>query len=213
MIQWMLAIWSLVPLPFLNPACTSGSSWFTYCWSLAWRIWKFIIIKQKCLVIFGNALLFFQLYIFKKAFIFNWRIIQFSSVTQWCLTLCDPMNYSTPGFLVHHQLPETTQTHVHRVGDIQLSHPLSCPSPPTFNLSQHQSLFQWVSSSHQVAKVLEDNNFTIIVLASAIHQRESAIGIHMSPPSSSLPAPTSSHSSRLSQSTKLSSLSHTATSH
>ena len=67
--------------------------------------------------------------------------IQFSSVTQLCLTLCDPMDCSTPGFPVHHQLPELTQTHVHRVGDaIQPSHPLSSPSPPNFNLSQHQGL-------------------------------------------------------------------------
>ena len=81
---------------------------------------------------------------------------QFSSVTQLCPTLCDPMNCSTPGFPVHHQLPESTQTHVHRVGDaIQPSHPLSSPSPPALNLSQHKGLFQWVSSSHQVAKVLE----------------------------------------------------------
>ena len=82
--------------------------------------------------------------------------VQFSSVTQSCPTLCDPMNCSMPGLPVHHQLPEFTQTHVHRVGDaIQPSHPLSSPSPPTFNLSQHQGLFQWVNSSHQVAKVLE----------------------------------------------------------
>ena len=81
--------------------------------------------------------------------------IQFSLVTQSCPTLCDPMDRSTPGLPVHHQLPELTQTHVHRVGDaIQPSHPLSFPSPPTFNLSQHQDLFKWVSSSHQVAKVL-----------------------------------------------------------
>ena len=66
------------------------------------------------------------------------------------------MNRSTPGLPVHHQLPEFTQTHVHRVGDaIQPSHPLSSPSPPALNLSQHQGLFKWVSSSHQVAKVLE----------------------------------------------------------
>ena len=79
----------------------------------------------------------------------------FSSVAQLCPTLCDPMDCSTPGFLVHHQLLEPTQTHVHRVGDaIQPSHPLSSPSP-TFNLSQHQGLFQWVSSLHQVTKVLE----------------------------------------------------------
>ena len=83
-------------------------------------------------------------------------IIQFSSVSQLRPTLCDPMDCSMPGFPVHHQLPELTQTHVHRVSDAnQPSHPLSSPSPPAFNLSQHQGLFQWVSSSHQVAKVLE----------------------------------------------------------
>ena len=70
--------------------------------------------------------------------------------------LCDPVDCSTPGLPVHHQLPELTQTHVHWVNDaIQSSHPLSSPSPPAFNLSQHQGLFQWVSSSRQVAKVLE----------------------------------------------------------
>ena len=81
---------------------------------------------------------------------------QFSSVAQSCLTLSDPMNPSTPGLPVHHQLPESTQTHVHWVGDaIQRSHPLSSPSPPALNLSQLQGLFKWVSSPHQVAKVLE----------------------------------------------------------
>ena len=80
----------------------------------------------------------------------------FSSVTQSCPILCDLMDCSTPGFPVYHQLLELAQTHVHWVGDaIQPSHPLSSPSPPAFNLSQHHSLFQWVSSSHQVAKVLE----------------------------------------------------------
>ena len=69
--------------------------------------------------------------------------VQFSTVTQPCLTLCDPMKRSTPGFPVHHQLPEFTQTHVHRVSDaIQPSHPRSSPSPPAHNPSQHQSLFQ-----------------------------------------------------------------------
>ena len=73
--------------------------------------------------------------------------VQFSSVAQSCPTLCDPMNRSTPGLLVHHQLLEFTQTHVHRVGDaIQPSYPLSSPSPPTLNPSQHQDLFQWVNS-------------------------------------------------------------------
>ena len=80
--------------------------------------------------------------------------IQFSSITQLCLTLCNPMDCSTPGFPVHRQLPELAQTHIRRVGDaIWSSHPLSSPSPPVFNLSQHQGLFQWVNSSHQVAKV------------------------------------------------------------
>ena len=70
--------------------------------------------------------------------------------------LCYPMDCSMPGLPVHHQLPEFTQTHVHWVGDaIQPSHPLSSPFPPSFNLSQHQGLFQWVNSSHQVAKILE----------------------------------------------------------
>ena len=82
--------------------------------------------------------------------------VQFSSVAQSCPALHDPMNCSTPGLPVHHQLPEFTQTQVHRVGDaIQPSHPLSSPSPPAPNPSQHQGLFQWVSSSHKVAKVLE----------------------------------------------------------
>jgi len=88
---------------------------------------------------------------------FSW--VQFSSVPQSCPTLCDPMNRSMPGLPVHHQLPEFTQTHewdVHRVSDaIQPSHPLSSPSPPAPNPSHHQSLFQWVNSSHEVAKVLE----------------------------------------------------------
>ena len=82
--------------------------------------------------------------------------VQFSSITQLNPTLCHPMDCSKPGSLVHHQLPELAQTHVHRVGDaIQPSHPVSSPSPPAFNLSQHQGLFQWIGSSHQVAKVLE----------------------------------------------------------
>ena len=81
---------------------------------------------------------------------------QFSSDAQSCPTLCDPVNLSTPGLPVHHQLPEFTQTHAHRVGDaIQPSHPPSSPSPPAPNPSQHQGLFQWVNSSHQVTKVLQ----------------------------------------------------------
>ena len=73
--------------------------------------------------------------------------VQFSSVAQSCPTLCDPMNHSTPGLPVHHELPEFTQIHVHRVSDaIQPSHPRSSPSPLAPNPSQHQSLFQWVNS-------------------------------------------------------------------
>ena len=82
--------------------------------------------------------------------------VQFSSGTQSCPTLCDPMNHSTPGLPVHHQLPEFIQSHVHRVGDDnQPSHRLSSPSLLAPHPSQHQGLFQWVNSSHEVAKVLE----------------------------------------------------------
>ena len=82
-------------------------------------------------------------------------INQFSSVTQSCPTICEPMNCSTPGLPVHHQLLEFTQNHVHWVGDaIQPSHPLSSPSSPVLNLSHHQGLFKWLNSSHEVAKVL-----------------------------------------------------------
>ena len=82
--------------------------------------------------------------------------IHFSSVSQSCPTLCNPMDCSTPGFPVHHQLLECAQTHVHQVEDvIQSPHLLLSPSPPAFSLSQQQGLFEWVSSSYQVAKVLE----------------------------------------------------------
>ena len=86
---------------------------------------------------------------------FSKRALSSVQFTQSCPALCHPMDYSMPGFPVHQQLPEFVQIHVHRVGDaIQPSHPLSSLSLPAFNLSQHQGLFQWVSS-HQVAKVLE----------------------------------------------------------
>ena len=89
-----------------------------------WWLWHFLFIELAV-----------------ESFISQYLLSQFSSVTQSCLILCDPMNRSKPGFPVHHQLPESTQTHVHRVTDaIQPSHPLSSPSPPTFNLSQHQGL-------------------------------------------------------------------------
>ena len=88
--------------------------------------------------------------------LFPYSSVQFSPVAQSCPTLCDPMNHNTPGLPVHNQRPESTQTHVHRVSDaIQPSHPLSSPSPPAPNPSQHHGLFTWVSSSHQMAKILE----------------------------------------------------------
>ena len=88
--------------------------------------------------------------------------VQFSSIAQSCLTLFDPMDCTTPGLPVHHQLPEFTQTHILWDGDaIQPSHPLSSPSPPAFSLSQHQGFFKWVSSSHQVAKVYWSFRFNI----------------------------------------------------
>ena len=111
-----------------------------------------------------NNIFFLYNYIFLLSFlgcryvfcIFLTSSVQFSSVAKLCPTLCDPMNCSTPGLPVHHQLPEFTQTHNHRVSDaIQPPHPLSPPSPPAPNPSQHRGLFQWVNSSHEVAKVLE----------------------------------------------------------
>ena len=105
------------------------------------------------------SLLTFILLVCSTSLVFHYLSIssvQFSSVAQSCPTLCDPMNWSTPGLPVHHQLPEFTQTHIHRVSDaIQPSHPLLSPSPLAPNTSQHQSLFQWVNSSHEVAKGLE----------------------------------------------------------
>ena len=93
------------------------------------------------------------------SFLLSWThhaFSQFCVVAESCLTLCDSMDCSRPGLPVHHQLLESTQTHVHRVGDaIQPSHPLSSCYPLAFNLSQHQGLFKWVSSLHQVVKVLE----------------------------------------------------------
>ena len=87
--------------------------------------------------------------------VYSWHLF-FNSVTQSCLTLCDSMDCSRPGFPINHQLPELAKLHDHWVSDaIQISHPLSSPYPPDFNLSQHRGLFQWVSSSHHMAKVLK----------------------------------------------------------
>ena len=112
-------------------------------WSEEWPNFRKI-----CKLVFTFPSDFFQ----KLKFWTFW----FSSVALLCLTLCDPIDCSTPSLPVHHQLLELTQTHFHWVSDaIQPSHPLSSPSPPAPNPSQHQDLFQWVGSSHQVAKLLE----------------------------------------------------------
>ena len=125
-------------------------------WGITWTLWPGDVKES-------SELCHWELWIpgllpqgMESSAVSQMGMVQFSSVAQSCLTLCDPMNCSMPGLPVHHQLLEFTQTHVHRVSDaIQPSHPLSSPSPPAPNPSQHQSLFQWVSSSHAVAKVLE----------------------------------------------------------
>ena len=114
-------------------------------------IWISFLKRRK---LFKNLWVFLTTFDSKLTLIFY--SAQFSSVTQSCPTLCNPVNHSTPGLPVHHLLLESTQIYVHCVGDvIQPSHPLLSPSPPALNLSQHQGLFKWVRSSHQVAKVLE----------------------------------------------------------
>ena len=123
-----------------------------YVWQLTWRFHT-LFSYENCQVLGGKTT---PTNTWMEILLCHRLIVQFSSVTQSCPTLCDPMNRSTPGLPVHHQLPESTQTHVHWVGDaIQPSHSLLSSFPPALNLSQHQSLFKWVSSSHQVAKVLE----------------------------------------------------------
>ena len=120
-----------------------------------------ILPLNSCVEALTRNVTVFENWAYKEVILVNWgpeALIQyqFSSVTQLYLTLCDPMNQSTPGLPVHYQLPEFTQTHVHRVSDaIQPSHPLLSPSLPAPNPSQHQGHFQWANSSHEVAKVLE----------------------------------------------------------
>jgi len=113
--------------------------------------------EERKICFFHFKIHFFVLFILvTECTLIRYYSVQFSSVTQLCPTLCDPMNRSMPGVPVHHQLPELTQTHVHWVSDaIQPSHSLSSPSPPAPNPFQHQGLFQWVNSLHEVAKVLE----------------------------------------------------------
>ena len=115
-------------------------------WYLSFSFWlmSLSMIISSCVHVAASGIISFFL------------MVEFSSVAQSCLTLCDPMNRSTPGLPVRHQPPESTQTHVHRVSNaIQPSHLLLSPSPPAPSPSQHQSLFQWVNSLHKVAKVLE----------------------------------------------------------
>ena len=113
------------------------------------KVYQWVYIRKE-------EVTFFKMQYSRNFMLLNLVLPQFSSVTQLCPTLCDPMNCSTPGLPVHHQLPQFTQTHIHWVSDaIQPSHPLSSPSPPAPSPSQHQSLLQWVNSSHEVAKVLE----------------------------------------------------------
>ena len=132
---------------------------FSFCLTIFFIMWhaliSFLIFPKRGKVIWDGECYFIQnchpclAYSSKD-------LNQIRSVAQSCPTLCDPMNCSTPVLPVHHQLPEFTQTHVHWVSDaIQPSHPLSSHSPLAPNPSQHQSLFQWVNSSHEVAKVLE----------------------------------------------------------
>ena len=119
---------------------------------------EFLLILTKNMCKLNNLHKIFMIVIYISSFqslLYDYTL-QFSSVAQSCPTLCNPMNRSTPGLPVHHQLLEFTQTHVHWVRDaIQPSRPRSSPSPPVPSPSQHQSLFQWVNSSHEVAKVLE----------------------------------------------------------
>ena len=138
-------------------------------WPVSWMCSMLLVISglftpckwlsQFCLSrnIIPNGILPFPLLYYQVPFpLLTQSLIQFSSVAQSCPTLCDPMNHSTPGLPVHHRLLEFTQTRVHRVSDaIQPSLPLSSPSPLAPSPSHHQSLFQWVNSSHEVAKVLE----------------------------------------------------------
>ena len=163
-------IWLFLPLAIMGNAAVNrflcGHLTFSWVCTLVWNLLDYMVTLFNFL---GTAKLFYtqphhftiyESYNFSMfppmlviVHLFDYSI--FRSVAQSCLTLCDPMNSSTPGLPVHHQLPEFTQTHVHRVSDaIQPSHSLSSPSPPAPNPSQHQGLFQWVNSSHEVAKVL-----------------------------------------------------------
>ena len=150
-----LSLFTLILLP--------EAYWIIWSWSILCGVLTAFILTHISLYLLGTPWCPYFLDYFLTFFLLfgvnanlGYLYFQFSAVAQSCPTLCDPMDCSTPGLPVHHQLPEFTQTHFHWVGDtIQPSHPLSSPSPPAFGLSLHQCLFKWVSSSHQVAKVLE----------------------------------------------------------
>ena len=155
-IYWSLFISFIIKdqLNFLMPnkfllmlLILTESHWDPYSWV------EMSLISEKLIYNSGELFTGFKM----EIKVHSWHSsVQFSSIVQSCLTLCNPKHCNTSGFPVLHQLPELAQTHVHQVSDaIQPSHPLSSPSPPAFNLSQHQGLFKWVSSSKQVAKVLE----------------------------------------------------------
>ena len=114
--------------------------------SMFWKMYSLLLwhfLHSKCIITHD----------FRSTYL-SFSSVQFSHAV--VSDFCDPVNHRMPGLPVHHQLPEFTQTHVHQVSDaIQPSHPLFSPSPPGPNPSQHQGLFQWVNSSHEVAKVLE----------------------------------------------------------
>ena len=146
-------------LAILIPACASSSLTFRKMYSAGWQYtaltYSFTNLEPvHCSMSSSNCCILTHKQVSQETGKVVWYCHQFSSVARSCLTLCDPMDWSMPGFPVHYQLLQLAQIHVHRVCDaIQPS--LLAPSPPAFNLSQHQGLFQWVSSSHQVAKVLE----------------------------------------------------------
>ena len=137
-----LDLWNKTPRTTLN---------YEPCWLWCVTVGSSVLINVPLwqgMLIMGEVIQFGS-----RGYMRNLCSVQFSSVAQSYPTFCDPMNRNMP---VHHQLPKFTQTHVHRVSDdIQPSHPLSSPSPPAPNPSQHHSLFQWVNPLHEVAKVLE----------------------------------------------------------
>ena len=152
LVSWgrLLLLWiSLWALLILNPI-GFGLLCFHYHLFLC-IFFYFLFISSVISWLFISTLFILHIFVFLIFF-----PVQFSSVAQSCLTICNPMNHSTPGLPVHHRFLEFTQTHVHRVGNaIKPSHPLSSASPPAPNPSQHQGLYQWVNSSHEVAKVLQ----------------------------------------------------------